>query len=492
MTAALKRAYREGYFPRDGEAVLGSLLLQRPLALLYDLDAWEDGLRACRDSFGPHCLHALAMKSNPVTSLLKRAVNLGFGLECASIGEVLHARALGCPAEKIVFDSPCKTRSDLDYALRQGIHVNVDNFEELRRTADLVKGLPESAPTPSVGFRINPMSGAGTISALSVSVADSKFGVSVTLEAELLEAFKENEWLNCVHVHVGSGNMGTQMLVHGVRTAVEFARRVNEHTGRKQVTTLDIGGGLAVDYASEALPSHVDYAESLRREIPGLLRAVEADDNSSQCPPLFDRVITEFGQSLNAKAGWLASRVEYMKSTADNAAQIAVIHFGADVCPRQCYTKDHKRRLEFYDAAQCSPLKSGLRAASDGSSPAVAAVASPAHLAPSGLTRTHVAGPLCFQGDFIAKDTEAPPLRVDDFVVMREAGSNCLSLFSRHCSRFAPAVLGYRLGSGTDNDGHVELAEFEVLKPAECLDSLVGFWGLSEVPAEVTQEISGN
>jgi len=208
---------------------------------------------------------------------------------------------------------------------------------------------------------------------------------------------------------------------------------------------------LSVDYNSDELPGFEAYAAHLRREIPGLL--------SGSGEQLFDLVVTEFGQSLNAKAGFLASRVEYVKKTPDGSTQVPVIHFGADVAVRQCYTKDHKRRLEFYDADSCAPC-----------------VGEP--------MPTNVAGPLCFQGDMLAHDLEVPPLKVDDFVVQRDAGANTFSLFSRHCSRIAPKVLGFRTGGGG------EITEIVVLKEAESIESLCGFWG-TEVPEIVSQVCRG-
>merc|ERR1712232_997028 len=253
----------------------------------------------------------------------------------------------------------------------------------------------------------------------------------------------------------------------GIKTAVEFAQKVNEQAGSRQVTILDIGGGLGVDYMSETCPDHVAYAADLRAAIPGLLKQKAGDD------ALFDKVITEFGQSLNAKGGFIASRMEYVKATADDVAQIAVCHFGADMCPRQCYTQDHKRRVEFYDGQTCTPLREA-RALIEADEP----------LPKGDNVTTHVAGPLCFQGDFITKNASAPTLRVDDFVVMRDTGANCLSLFSRHCSRFAPVVLGYRLHA----DG--SSVDMQTLKAAESLESLVGFWGGS-VPMSLAAELGG-
>jgi diaminopimelate decarboxylase len=322
--------------------------------------------------------------------------------------------------------------------LKNGIHLNIDNFDELNRVIELREQLSDS--TASVGIRINPESGAGTIAELSVSTSKSKFGISVRFVEDIIAACKKHDWINCIHVHVGSGNMSTDTLVAGIRCAVEVALRVNKETGRRQIRVLDMGGGLAADYSSDACPDFEAYAADLRREVPGLLH-----DKSGE--PIFDRVITEFGQALNAKSGWLASRAEYVKETADGLAQIPVIHFGADVCLPQCYTGAHVRRFEFFDKESFKPIETAPKL-------------------------TNIAGPLCFQGDMLAKDLQAPALMVDDVVVMREAGANTLSMFSRHCSRFAPKVLGYRMA---DDDSSV--SELEVLKEAESIESLCAFWG---------------
>jgi len=449
---ALARAASAGHLPRGDAGSLAHALVP-PVGLFYDLNVWEGGLRTCKDAFGPGFMHAIAMKSNSVSWMLRRALSMGYGCECASVGEVVHALALGCPPEKIVFDSPCKTRSDIALALKHGIHMNIDNFEELRRLAELRQDEKFRDSASTIGIRLNPMSGAGTIKALSVSTGSSKFGI--ISQDEIVEACVAHPWITCIHVHVGSGGMGTDTLVNGVRTAAELAQRVNAQVGRRQLTTLDMGGGLAADYGSEAMPDFVTYAAKLREAIPGLMR----DPNGGGPEPIFDRVITEFGQSLNAKAGWLGSRVEYVKPTADGSTQVVVNHIGADMCVRQCYTQDHSRRIEFFDGHSFEPKREGA------------------------AVTTNVAGPLCFQGDFVAKDLSAPAMATDDLVVLRDAGANTLSLFSRHCSRFAPRVFGYRLGES----GEVE--ELNELKAVESAESLLGWWG-TEMPAPLSQSLA--
>eukprot|EP00933_Yihiella_yeosuensis_P072086 TRINITY_DN8037_c0_g1_i4.p1 TRINITY_DN8037_c0_g1~~TRINITY_DN8037_c0_g1_i4.p1 ORF type:complete len:508 (+),score=94.18 TRINITY_DN8037_c0_g1_i4:58-1581(+) len=473
VTAALSHASKVGYFPRvvddaddiDDEGVPAGLI-KKPVAVIYDLGVWDFTLQTIHKSFGTGFLHALAVKGTGVAALLKRAVDQGCGLECASIGEVLLAQSVGCPGDKIVFDSPIKTRAELIYALKQGMHLNIDNFEELARIVKIRKSIEKDLPAGGiVGLRINPMVGAGEIAALSVSVADSKFAVPVTLhEEEISKVFKEHPWLNCVHVHVGSGAAGTDMLVAGVKVACELAKRINTHVGKRQVTVLDIGGGLHPDYTNDQLAPFPQYADHLRREVPDLFDSADGTKKG-----YFDRVVTEFGQGVSAKTGFIASRLEYVKKFQNETTQmnqIAVSHFGADLCPRQCYTKDHKRRIQFYDADTCSPVKKARKEAP---------------------VTTHLAGPLCFQGDFPARDLQVPPLHSGDFAVLREGGSNTLALFSRHCSRMVPPVLGYKLSR--EGGKPPTVTSMEVLNEPESVEKLCGFWG-AQVPPALAAEVA--
>eukprot|EP00413_Alexandrium_margalefii_P024897 CAMPEP_0204557292 /NCGR_PEP_ID=MMETSP0661-20131031/30229_1 /ASSEMBLY_ACC=CAM_ASM_000606 /TAXON_ID=109239 /ORGANISM="Alexandrium margalefi, Strain AMGDE01CS-322" /LENGTH=289 /DNA_ID=CAMNT_0051564415 /DNA_START=1 /DNA_END=870 /DNA_ORIENTATION=- len=266
----------------------------------------------------------------------------------------------------------------------------------------------------------------------------------------IVSAFKRYPWLNCVHVHVGSGGMGLKVLCAGVRRTVELALDVNTALGQPQVRVLDMGGGMPVNYASEAwhgpgVPSFGEYAEALRRDVPALFPGSEA------CP--FERVITEFGQSLNAKSGWLASRIEYTKPLPQSKGQVALIHFGADLCLRQCYTNEHRRRLEFYDGGRLEPKESSPECP---------------------VVDIHVAGPLCFQGDHLTTTAKAPRLRRGDIVILREAGANTMSLFSRHCLRQVPAAYGYRTSAGATGP---TITEWLLLKPSEDLETCSRHWG---------------
>ena len=71
-------------------------------------------------------------------------------------------------------------------------------------------------------------------------------------------------------------------------------------------------------------------------------------------------------------------------------------------------------------------------------------------------------------------DEELPAdLAEGDFVVLKDAGANTLSLFSRHCSRLVPPVYGYRWSDAEKS----EVAEIVCIKPRETVEQLHTFWG---------------
>lgn len=430
-----------------------------PAAAFYDLNCLDFHAENLIAAFGPTFHHHLAMKSCPLGALLKYLrEKYDFGSETASWGEVFHAGKCGFEPQKIIFDSPCKTAAELQKALEMGVYVNLDNFDELEMVKDIMKSRQEefqSNSSSTIGLRVNPLVGEGTIKALSVSGADSKFGIAITEREKIIQAYKENIWLNAIHVHVGSGGMGVRLLTTGIAAVVDLALEILHVTGRggekDDRFTIDIGGGLPANYASDVwktdatmgvqVPSYSDYAAALRET----------------CPELFKeggkfRVCTEFGQSFWAKLGFLAGRVQFVKRpSAPDAKTKVITHFGADNCLRQAYTVEHGRRVLVIKANQYDAVE--LETSTEP------------------VERADIAGPLCFQGDFIGRGVAIPKnVQQGDLVLLQDAGANSLSMYSRHCSRPALGVVGYRENA---EGGEVEAGW---LRKPESLQDVSQFW----------------
>eukprot|EP00123_Amoebidium_parasiticum_P011220 comp20583_c0_seq1/m.26505 comp20583_c0_seq1/g.26505 ORF comp20583_c0_seq1/g.26505 comp20583_c0_seq1/m.26505 type:complete len:435 (-) comp20583_c0_seq1:213-1517(-) len=381
-----------------------------PLALLYDLAAFRQAMHDLTAAFPAHFLHTMAVKSNPTLAIMQLAYTDGrLGFEAASLGELVQSLRTGAPPDMIVFDSPVKTRKELKYALEGGVHINLDNFQELDRLVTIrAEKTPIVKGVQYIGLRINPQVGAGSIATHSTSTATSKFGFALKDQyEEILGGYAQYDWLNAVHVHVGSQGIGFDMAVAGIRAGVELALEVNRRAGRQQVVCMDIGGGLSVNFASaEVTPSFKAYADALKASIPELFSGDF-------------KVITEFGRALTAKAGWFASHVEYTKVS--GGRHIAAQHAGADICIRTIYHPDKwPLRLTVLDAGGRERVE------------------------PEGTwVEWDVAGPCCIAGDIIAHQRRLPVIQPGDWLVVHDVGGYYHSSYSRYNCRQAPPVIGY-------------------------------------------------
>lgn len=391
--------------------------------VVHDIDLMQRRLTQLHQAFPANSLHAVAIKANPVVGVLRRIVEMGVGLEAASFEEVELARAAGCPNDRIVYDSPAKTDDELVSTLRAGCTVNVDTVEELDRALSLA-----AEPAGRIGVRVNPRVGQGSIAATSVGGAASRFGISVgQFEREVIPRMRHRREIQGVHVHIGSQGCSLEQLVEATRIAADLRERADRILGRDAVRFVDIGGGLPTDYGDNAdAPTIDDYSAALRAATPDLV------DGSIQ-------LITEFGRAIQAGCGTALTRVCGVKHEPD----VAVVQLGADFMLRAAYQPaSWVHRFTLLDAE--GSVRAGRR------------------------RPWTVAGPLCFAGDVIGHQIEMPAVHYGDIVAIHDVGAYTLSMWSRHCSRGVPAVVGVR--------GHQDPAP-EVLLPAESSSDVVRFWG---------------
>ena len=387
-----------------------------PLGFFYDLDAFEANMASLRHAFPPHWHHATAVKTNPLSALLRLTRDAGHGAECASIGEVQHVLRQGFAPDVVVYDSPCKTEAEIRFALERGVHLNADNLQELERVRVCLQDLQDlpaggggggggARGASVIGLRINPLVGAGAVGLLSVSTRKSKFGVVLPPEqgAEreaVVAALTAAEFVTCVHVHTGSGGMTLGQMAQGAAAAAALAAEVNARRAAAGVASrihvLDVGGGLPVSWGSGTQrPSWDDYSAALREGAPELFR-----------PAAFTRVVTEFGAAMHCKFGFLASRVEITKPT-DGGGQIAMIHAGSDLFLRACYAP-HMRGA--FPVTAYTAEGGRKRGEGEGEGGTVRVVTQ------------DIAGPLYFAGDVVVPAVSLPRLEPGDVVALHEAG----------------------------------------------------------------------
>ena len=418
--------------------------------IFYDLDFLRDRIRRLSSCFPSDTLHALAIKANPLARIMESSRDSApnIGTEAASIGELPLALKTGYRPDQIVYDSPVKTMADLEFAMKTGVHINIDNLSELERVKKIILS-GSHIQTGSIGLRINPQTGVGMIAESSVAGEYSKFGVPVKqYRAALEHAFLSYPWLTGVHLHVGSQGCPMQMLVDGIGILYDFVMDMNvkrHDTGFPPISVFDIGGGLPISYQSGTTPPSMEaYAIEICKRAPGLFQEewlqgkIKNQNSKFENHIRIPRLITEFGRWVYTNAGWTASRVEYVKR--EHTINTAMLHVGADLFVRECLNpRDWQHEYSLFDRE--GKLKTG-----------------------NDIHPYNLAGPLCFSGDIIAKNVRLPKVEEGDYIVIHDTGGYTFSMWSRYNSRQTPRIAGYR-------GDH-----FEILKERETLEELHRFW----------------
>ncbi len=397
------------------------------LVMFHDLSFLRERLHHLSFLFPAGTLHAVAMKANPLIRILEFIRPFGAGAEVASLAELKMALKAGYPGKKIVFDSPVKTWQELEFALTAGVHINIDSLAELERVAALRQTIISGS---TIGIRINPQVGVGTIAESSVAGEYSKFGVPVTTRRkELSDAFLTYPWLTGVHLHVGSQGCSMELLLSGIGVLYNFVNEINEKRqsiSQEPISIFDIGGGVPVSYTPDQVPfSMEEYVKEIKKQYPILFTAHFS-------------LLTEFGRWVHVNAGWTASRVEYLKR--DSGINTAMIHAGADLFLRECLNPTSWQH-EYSVFDKTGNLKSGRD-----------------------VNPYNLAGPLCFSGDILARNVALPLIEEGDYLVIHDTGGYTFSMWSRYNSRQTPRIIGYQ------GD------EFEMLKERESFEELETFW----------------
>ena len=364
--------------------------------LITDLRLLIKRLDLLKREFPEGTRHAVAIKTNPHNQILATILAHGFDLEAASIEEVELALAAGARPQQIVFDSPVKTRAEiLQCASYSGMQVNANMLSELQRYPAKL--------SCQLGLRINPGIDTGAPEMYAVSTDESKFGIAIAVESKILDACLEHP-ITALHMHSGSQMSDLSVQLKAIQRLFELAETMNAHRisngNHWRINTINIGGGL---------PAEQDPDQPVMRHYAAQVSELAAAYPSYQ-------LRTEFGQWTHRAAGYALTRVEYVD---DAAVPNIFVHLGADLFTRHVYAPATPLAFKVFDP--------------DGTEK-------------SSIHQTcNIAGPLCFAGDYLARNITLPTINEGDWLLISDVGANTYGLWSRHCTRSIPKVLGIDL-----------------------------------------------
>jgi diaminopimelate decarboxylase len=373
------RLFCEAVALDDAAAVHGTPLY------VYSRASIESAYDEYVDAFAPvpHRI-CYALKANGSGALLRLLAARGAGADIVSGGELRAALRAGFPPDRIVFAGVGKTDDEIVLALETGIaEFNAESADEIARIGSLAAATGRTAP---VALRVNPDIDPGSHPYISTGLRENKFGVDIARAPEILRSARSRPGIEIVGVqcHIGSQVTDMDALASAAREVAGLSRALlGEGFGLR---TVDIGGGLGVDYQGTGGATPSDLAARVLPEIRDL--------------PL--TLLLEPGRSLVAAAGVLLARVLEVK-------------------------ENRGKRFVIVDAAMNDLLRPALYQAHHRIEPVL----------DRGAPRrtVDVVGPVCETGDFLARDRSLEDVIAGDLLAIRDTGAYAFSMSSRYNMR---------------------------------------------------------
>ena len=268
----------------------------------YDMDLFHKTVDHVAELASQYDLKVhYAIKANVERRLLEYISSKGFGADCVSGNEVLHAHDCGFPADKIVYAGVGKSDKEIYNALMLGIEAfNCESLQEIYVINEMAHRYGLKA---NVSVRINPDIDAHTHKYVTTGLYENKFGISQHEFDKLIDILGKSEHINFIGLHF---HVGSQITRVDDVYALE-CRRVNdivadfERNGLK-VNNINLGGGLGVDYDDPDENPIADFDTWFRTIRENIICR---EDQAVHVEP---------GRSLVAQCATLISRVLFVKS----------------------------------------------------------------------------------------------------------------------------------------------------------------------------------
>ena len=238
-------------------------------------------------------LLCFSVKSNSNLQILREIKKSGMGADVVSKGEMLQALKAGISPKKIVFSGVGKKTDELKFAIEKKILlINAESESEIFEIERLAKSKKKVV---NIGIRLNPNIDAKTLKKISTGKHEDKFGLTEKAFLNILKNFKDSNFVKvrCLSVHIGSqilDNKPYEKMLNVLQRVINKLRYNFEY--------IDLGGGMGIDYEKNNKKLNFrKYALSIKKFLK---------KNNS-------KIIFEPGRSIVANAGYLISRVIYIK-----------------------------------------------------------------------------------------------------------------------------------------------------------------------------------
>jgi len=385
-----------------------------PVHILNERKLMEDAsafLREAAASYPGRVSVSYAMKCNSVPAVVDAVLHAGLSLEVMTPFELALALKLGCPADHIVVNGPCKTEEFLAACVGAGVRfIIVDAIEELRILDRIAR---MRGAVADILLRVNPdftprgvSAGSATASRKGCAFGLDLKGGEVTRAFALLGGLTGTRFRG-FHLHIGTG----------IRYAADYARALRclvslDRTARDAgfgIDVLDVGGGFPAQNTWEMAAGEMLLYQAFGR--------LAHEGRQKRCSPRAEyfaslsRSLTEYfagrplpeilfepGRCIASAAQFLLLTIHRVKDRA-GAGRWLIADGGLSTVTLPTF-------YEYHEILLCNDVFRPER------------------------SRATIVGPACFAGDVIYRNRRMPAVRPGEVIAVMDSGAYFTALES--------------------------------------------------------------
>ncbi len=291
----------EKRFPLTKEQVLEIIKKNPTPFYLYDEKGILENTNKFKKAFGilSGFKEFFAVKALPNPFILKILKNIGFGVDCSSLPELLLAEEVGITGEDIMFTSNDTPAQEYIKAKELGAIINLDDISHIP-FLEKHAGLPEL-----ISFRYNP--GDTRKGGFIGNPREAKYGFT---KEQLFQGYKICKEKGVkkfgLHTMVVSNELNENFFIETANMLFDLAVEISKKLGIK-LEFVNLGGGIGIPYKPEEKP--VSYEKIAN----GIKKAYKEKIEKNGLHPL--KIFTECGRAITGPYGWLVTRVLHIKHT---------------------------------------------------------------------------------------------------------------------------------------------------------------------------------
>jgi len=349
---------------------------------LQESFAWNEGFR-----------EYFAVKALPNPAIMRLLFDIGCGMDCSSLTELMLSRAVGITGHDIMFSSNDTPANEFQLASDMGLLINLDDITHIDFLAKN-GGIPKT-----VCLRFNPGGEFLLGNTIMGNPGEAKYGMT---RNQLSEAVKRLMSLGAeefgLHAFLVSNTTDDDYYPALARKLFKTAVELQQETGAK-FTFVNLSGGIGIPYRPYEKETDIRYiGEEVKREY----------DNIVAPSGLKLRIFTELGRYITGPFGYLVTRAIHKKET-------------------------HKKYIGV-DACACNLMRPAMYGAYH-------------HITVMGkendpLTNVYdVVGSLCENNDKFAIDRPLPKTEPGDLLVIHDTGAHGFSMGYNYNGKLRSAEL---------------------------------------------------